>query len=117
MAIAWSRISSNVMAPSSAVWCFRQGIRNKSRIPLASYGATYHSKLQHVRILRQAGVDWCKIPATLWCYIQYRPVSMEEIYSMSTVGTLQGIAVREASRAPMKEQQQVEVTLTHGIVE
>jgi len=36
---------------------------------------------------------------------------------MSTEGTLQGIAVREASRAPMKEQQQVEVTLTHGIVE
>ena len=36
---------------------------------------------------------------------------------MSTQGTLQGIAVREASRAPMKEQQQVEVTITHGIVE
>jgi MOSC domain-containing protein YiiM len=36
---------------------------------------------------------------------------------MSTQGILQGIAIREASRAPMKEQQQVEVTLTHGIVE
>ena len=36
---------------------------------------------------------------------------------MRTLGTLQGIAVREASRAPMKEQQQVEVTTTHGIVQ
>ena len=36
---------------------------------------------------------------------------------MSTLGTLRSIAVREASRAPMKEQQQVEVTVTHGIVE
>jgi MOSC domain-containing protein YiiM len=35
---------------------------------------------------------------------------------MSTQGILQGIAVREASRAPMKEQQQVEVTVMHGIV-
>ena len=33
------------------------------------------------------------------------------------MGTLQGIAVREASRAPMKEQQQVEVTTTQGIVQ
>ena len=36
---------------------------------------------------------------------------------MGTLGTLQGIAVREASRAPMKEQQQVEVTTRHGIVQ
>ena len=36
---------------------------------------------------------------------------------MSTLGTLQGIAIREASRAPMKEQQHVEVTTTHGIVQ
>lgn len=36
---------------------------------------------------------------------------------MSTLGILQGIAIREASRAPMKEQQQVEVTTTHGIVQ
>ena len=36
---------------------------------------------------------------------------------MQTSGTLQGIAVREASRAPMKEQQQVEVTTTHGIIQ
>ena len=36
---------------------------------------------------------------------------------MSTLGRLQGIAVRDASRAPMKEQQTVEVTLTHGIVQ
>jgi len=36
---------------------------------------------------------------------------------MHTLGTVKGIAVREASRAPMKEQQQVEVTLTHGIVQ
>ena len=36
---------------------------------------------------------------------------------MSTLGTLRGIAVREASRAPMKEQQQVEVTMAQGIVE
>lgn len=36
---------------------------------------------------------------------------------MSTVGILRGIAVREASRAPMKEQQQVEVTLVQGIVQ
>lgn len=36
---------------------------------------------------------------------------------MGTSGTLQGIAVREASRAPMKEQQQVEVTTRHGIVQ
>ena len=36
---------------------------------------------------------------------------------MRTLGTLQGIAIREASRAPMKEQQQVEVTTTHGIVQ
>jgi len=36
---------------------------------------------------------------------------------MGTLGTLQGIAVREASRAPMKEQQQVEVTITDGIVQ
>jgi len=36
---------------------------------------------------------------------------------MDTSGTLQGIAVREASRAPMKEQQQVEVTITDGIVQ
>lgn len=36
---------------------------------------------------------------------------------MKTSGTLQGIAVREASRAPMKEHQQVEVTTTHGIIQ
>ena len=36
---------------------------------------------------------------------------------MRTLGTLQGIAIREASRAPMQEQQQVEVTTTHGIVQ
>ena len=36
---------------------------------------------------------------------------------MSTRGTVKGIAVRDASRAPMKEQEQVEVTLQHGIVQ
>jgi len=36
---------------------------------------------------------------------------------MHTLGTLQRIAIREASRAPMKEQQHVEVTTTHGIVQ
>jgi MOSC domain-containing protein YiiM len=36
---------------------------------------------------------------------------------MGTLGIVQGIAVRDASRAPMKEQQQVEVTLQHGIVQ
>ena len=36
---------------------------------------------------------------------------------MHTLGIVQGIAVRDASRAPMKEQQQVEVTLQHGIVQ
>ena len=36
---------------------------------------------------------------------------------MRTLGTLQGIAIREASRAPMKEQQHVEVSTTHGIVQ
>lgn len=36
---------------------------------------------------------------------------------MSTPGTLQGIAVRATSRAPMQEQQHVEVTITHGIVQ
>ncbi len=36
---------------------------------------------------------------------------------MRTLGTLQGIAIRAASRAPMQEQQQVEVTPTHGIVQ
>jgi MOSC domain-containing protein YiiM len=36
---------------------------------------------------------------------------------MHTLGTVKGIAVRDASRAPMKEQQQVEVTLQHGIVQ
>jgi MOSC domain-containing protein YiiM len=36
---------------------------------------------------------------------------------MSSLGTLRAIAVREASRAPMKEQQQVEVTVTQGIVQ
>jgi MOSC domain-containing protein YiiM len=41
----------------------------------------------------------------------------ERFYTMRTRGTVRGIAVREASRAPMKEQQQVEVTLTHGIVQ
>jgi MOSC domain-containing protein YiiM len=32
-------------------------------------------------------------------------------------GTVRGIAVRDASRVPMKEQQQVEVTLQQGIVQ
>src|SRR5262245_24819353 len=36
---------------------------------------------------------------------------------MHTLGTVKGIAVRDASRAPMKEQQQVEVTLQQGIVQ
>lgn len=36
---------------------------------------------------------------------------------MSTAGTLQGIAVRAASRGPMQERQKVEVTVAHGIVE
>ena len=36
---------------------------------------------------------------------------------MRTLGTIRGIAVREASRAPMKEQQHVEVTLQQGIVQ
>ena len=36
---------------------------------------------------------------------------------MDTLGIVQGIAVRDASRAPMKEQQQVEVTLQQGIVQ
>ena len=36
---------------------------------------------------------------------------------MRTLATVRGIAVREASRVPMKEQQQVEVTLTQGIVQ
>ena len=36
---------------------------------------------------------------------------------MRTLGTLQGIAIRAASRAPMQEQQQVEVTTTNGIVQ
>ena len=36
---------------------------------------------------------------------------------MHTLGTVKGIAVREASRAPMKEQQQVEVTMRQGIVQ
>jgi MOSC domain-containing protein YiiM len=36
---------------------------------------------------------------------------------MGTLGIIKGIAVRDASRAPMKEQQQVEVTLQQGIVQ
>jgi MOSC domain-containing protein YiiM len=36
---------------------------------------------------------------------------------MSTLGIVKGIAVRDASRAPMQEQQQVEVTLQQGIVQ
>jgi MOSC domain-containing protein YiiM len=36
---------------------------------------------------------------------------------MSIPGIVKGIAVRDTSRAPMKEQQQVEVTLQHGIVQ
>ena len=36
---------------------------------------------------------------------------------MQTLGTVKGIAVRDASRAPMKEQQQVEVTMQQGIVQ
>jgi MOSC domain-containing protein YiiM len=36
---------------------------------------------------------------------------------MDTPGIVKGIAVRDTSRAPMKEQQQVEVTLQHGIVQ
>src|SRR5882672_4371924 len=36
---------------------------------------------------------------------------------MHTPCIVKGIAVRDASRAPMKEQQQVEVTLAHGIVQ
>jgi MOSC domain-containing protein YiiM len=36
---------------------------------------------------------------------------------MGTLGIVKGIAVRDASRVPMKEQQQVEVTLKHGIVQ
>jgi len=36
---------------------------------------------------------------------------------MNTLGTLLGIAIREASRAPVKEQQQVEVAMRHGIVQ
>jgi MOSC domain-containing protein YiiM len=36
---------------------------------------------------------------------------------MDTLGIVKGIAVRDASRAPMKEQQQVEVTLQQGIVQ
>ena len=36
---------------------------------------------------------------------------------MHTPGIVKGIAVRDASRAPMKEQQQVEVTLRQGIVQ
>src|SRR5215467_16268152 len=36
---------------------------------------------------------------------------------MHTLGTVKGIAVRDASRAPMKEQQQVEVTLQQGIIQ
>lgn len=36
---------------------------------------------------------------------------------MSTVGKIQAIAVRGASRAPMQEQQAVDVTMEHGIVQ
>ena len=36
---------------------------------------------------------------------------------MSTHGTLRGIAVRAASRAPMQERQQAEVTVEHGLVD
>ncbi len=36
---------------------------------------------------------------------------------MHTSGIVKGIAVRDASRAPMKEHQQVEVTLQQGIVQ
>ena len=36
---------------------------------------------------------------------------------MSTQGTLQGIAVRAVSRAPMQEQQQAEVTVARGLVD
>lgn len=36
---------------------------------------------------------------------------------MHTPGIVKGIAVRDASRAPMKELQQVEVTLAHGIIQ
>jgi MOSC domain-containing protein YiiM len=36
---------------------------------------------------------------------------------MQTPGIVKGIAVRDASRAPMKEQQHVEVTLQQGIVQ
>ena len=36
---------------------------------------------------------------------------------MHTPGIVKGIAVRDTSRAPMKEQQQVEVSLAHGIVQ
>src|SRR5919108_4954990 len=36
---------------------------------------------------------------------------------MHTPGIVKGIAVRDASRAPMQEQQQVEVTLQQGIVQ
>jgi MOSC domain-containing protein YiiM len=36
---------------------------------------------------------------------------------MHTPGIVKGIAVRDASRAPMKEQQHVEVTLQQGIVQ
>ena len=36
---------------------------------------------------------------------------------MSTVGTIKAIAVRGASRAPMQEEQEVDVTMTHGITQ
>ncbi len=36
---------------------------------------------------------------------------------MSTVGIIKAIAVRGASRAPMQEQQEVEVTIPQGIVQ
>jgi MOSC domain-containing protein YiiM len=36
---------------------------------------------------------------------------------MGTLGIVKGIAVRDTSRAPMQEQQQVEVTLQQGIMQ
>src|SRR5712692_11148510 len=36
---------------------------------------------------------------------------------MHTPGIVKGTAVQDASRAPMKKQQEVEVTLAHGIVQ
>src|SRR6266853_1177433 len=102
-----------------------QPMRSSPLPPMMSPGRTQSLRHMHKPWPQAVGWPWLKPLLRQRNSASSRPSNKhdlsytytERLATMHTPGIVKGIAVRDASRAPMKEQQQVEVSLAHGIVQ